>query len=1193
MDYLTYCVCLMAVFKMSSINVEGLHDQSKRINIFKNLINDKYDIIALQETHCTKEVENLWKEEWPGKSYWTTGSANRTGLAFLFNERLDVNILDDDPDVHGRILRLTVQIDHTKVQLINIYGKNPKNEPDSEYFFEQIDQHILSEPTPLMFGDYNMVEDFKKDRKGGTPRKYHTYGLKALQELKDLHDLVDIWRIKHPNKRNFTWHSRSKDIHSRLDRIYIPSNLIDMVSRIYIKNFIWSDHDMCVLECTLPGAKKRGKGTWKLNIEYLGHERYRSKINDFWKEWKREKEKYEDLQMWWDLGKIYVKSISIQYAQEIYNIRKQEQKSLTEELNNENAKIDTDKEKVDLIHKKLHDLEMEKSKKIFIHTHTEVRETDEEPSKYFYSLLATKQKQSAMHTIINDERVILTEQNEIMSEARNFYKNLYTKEKEISIPEQNKFLKKIDKKLSKEQKQKLESDIEMKDLEEALRDTQKEKAAGDDGLPYEFYHTFWNILKEDFLQVTKFSLYTIGNLTASQSRSLITLIYKKGGKQRLINWRPISLLCTDYKIISKALANRLKNVLDTILSNTQTAGVPNRTIFNNLFLTRDIIEYCKKKKINAYILSIDQEKAFDKLNREFLVKILEKMNFGQRFIECIKAMYKNNKGIVLINGFMSMEFDIDRGLRQGCPISSMLYSIYIEPLALGIKSDPNIKGIPIPGGKTHILTQFADDMDLLLSEKTRLHDVFQILKSFQDATGSTINPDKTKGLCLGTPKMDDPELKNINWEHHGKNVRNALEVLGIIFFDNYAETQDYNWTQVVEQTKTQLINLKKRKLSLKGKVLVLNTVVMAKVWYLATVISMPEEKEQEIRTAIFEFLWDGQNKNPIKQNAVFQPKEKGGLNLKSPKRQQDALQMKYIKQLTDKDEKAPWTYLARYWLGFNLAPLKQEWSFLRGNDFPKPETNKYMTKPKYYAQMLENIRNMDMNQIIWTTPYIYQELTKKQYQIPKACNDKWSKLGYKPECIWKLLFASYAQGCHQDVHYKLLHRVIPSKAYVSNRYGQRGLHFNRMNTACKTCPESLETNEHIFFQCEQAKSIWTYIYPTIQEILKPNKFKIFDLVLNKFPDKITIQKTKMVITLIQIALHAIWLTRNSTLFYRVQDQRTLTKNKNIIAYTFSKIFQKKLRQYMPGGLAKYRENFCHTPNVCTIIENKIVKVQLI
>ena len=102
--------------------------------------------------------------------------------------------------------------------------------------------------------------------------------------------------------------------------------------------------------------------------------------------------------------------------------------------------------------------------------------------------------------------------------------------------------------------------------------------------------------------------------TETWNQAIITLIPKKGDTKYQKYWRPISLLCTDYKILTKILANRLKHILPEIISEEQSCSIPNRTIFNNLFLTRDIITYTKEKKNHFYLLQIDQEKAFDKID---------------------------------------------------------------------------------------------------------------------------------------------------------------------------------------------------------------------------------------------------------------------------------------------------------------------------------------------------------------------------------------------------------------------------------------------------------------------------------------------------------------------------------------------------------------------------------------------------
>ena len=1167
----------MAAYKIATLNVEGLHNESKRSEVFKTLIKDKYDIVALQETHCTHQVEPQWRQEWPGVSYWSKGKSTQTGIAFLFNRDLDVNIMVEDPDLEGRILRLTVQINGTLVQIVNIYGHNATKEEKSENLFSRIDGHIDPDIPPIIFGDFNMVENPMKDRRGGNPSARHTYGMKALKEIKDDYELVDAWRHMNPNKNAYTWQSRADNIRSRLDRIYIPRRYITVATRAYIKNFVWSDHDVCVVKCELPAVAKKGRGYWKLNIQYLEHNRYKQKVQNFWRECKVKKDNYQDIQMWWELGKIYLKAISIEYAQELYQIKSAEKRELLEELRVENEKPQKDKEKIDNIKDKIKKQEIENNKKIFIHTHTAVREADEEPTRYFYSLLRTRQNSATMHSILKDDGNIIIDKNEIIDEARRFYEDLYTEEEETSDEDQEFFLNQIDKGITSEQRQKLERDLTPENLLNALKEAQNEKTAGYDGLPYEFYSTFWEILKDDFLEMTKFSLYHKGEMGRSQRKSILTLIYKSKDKRRLIHWRPISLLCTDYKIITKALANNLKEVLSTILAPTQTASVPGRNIFNNTFVMRDTIHYCQMHEINAYILSIDQEKAFDKLNRDFLMRVMKRMNFGPRFMSCIQAIYKNTKGNVLINGFVSMEFDITRGVRQGCPLSALLYGIYIEVLALAIKKSKDIHGIPIPGGKTHILMQFADDMDIFLSQKTRLKHLFELLQKFQNATGSTINASKTKGLFLGAPEEDeiDEDFDKIQW----KNLQ-GLEVLGIFFFTDFMHTQNYNWRKATNDLKEQLENLKNRKLSLKGKVLVLNSVAMSKIWYLATVIPIPKTEETAINVAISSFLWSGEHRNPISQNMTHQPREKGGLNLKDPKTQQIALQMKFLSKITDPLEDAPWIHLPRFWIGYHLAPLKPEWDFLRGNNMPKLDTPaatkgipKDKRRPKFYDDLLYKIKTFDIGTVFWTTPFFYQELIKREYKLPTACDKKWNNMGYDPLLIWKGVHRTYAKGKHQDVHYKFLHRIIKSKCYLKR--------FLRINTECGSCAQA-ETIEHIFKDCYQAKAIWRAVDPTIEEILRPANFTRYDLILNKFPKNISIPKMQMVSTLIQIAMHTIWIHRNSVQFDKPEFRTTIEGSKQIIRDTFISILQKKFDEYMPNGMTKFRQNFCHTPTICNV-----------
>ena len=144
--------------------------------------------------------------------------------------------------------------------------------------------------------------------------------------------------------------------------------------------------------------------------------------------------------------------------------------------------------------------------------------------------------------------------------------------------------------------------------------------------------------------------------------AILSLLHKKNDPGLLKNWRPISLLNVDCKIGAKALALRLRVVLAAPLNEDQTCSIPGRSIAENLMLLRDTFDYLKMKQIPLAIIKIDQEKTFDRVNWTFLLRVLAKMNFGPRFIHCIRTLYRNVYFQVSNNGFLSRPVALLRGV---------------------------------------------------------------------------------------------------------------------------------------------------------------------------------------------------------------------------------------------------------------------------------------------------------------------------------------------------------------------------------------------------------------------------------------------------------------------------------------------------------------------------------------------------
>ena len=206
---------------------------------------------------------------------------------------------------------------------------------------------------------------------------------------------------------------------------------------------------------------------------------------------------------------------------------------------------------------------------------------------------------------------------------------------------------------------------------EAASQLSSNKSPGSDGVPVEFYSCFWSFLGPDLVVTLDYS-YTYGSMSDTQRRGIIRLLFKKDDPLELKKWRPISLLKTDYKICTKVLANRLRNVLPRIINKDETCSIPDHSIYENLFLLQDTIDFAQHKHLSAAIISLDQEKAFDRVNHKFLHRVLTRFNFGPR--RWVNVVYNDITSNVINNGWLSLPFHLKRGIGQGCPLSPLLYS---------------------------------------------------------------------------------------------------------------------------------------------------------------------------------------------------------------------------------------------------------------------------------------------------------------------------------------------------------------------------------------------------------------------------------------------------------------------------------------------------------------------------------------
>ncbi|MCG8113315.1 MAG: reverse transcriptase family protein, partial [Candidatus Thiodiazotropha taylori] len=471
-------------------------------------------------------------------------------------------------------------------------------------------------------------------------------------------------------------------------------------------------------------------------------------------------------------------------------------------------------------------------------------------------------------------------------------------------------LKNVDKKLNNEQQQFCDADVTEKEIYDTIKLLKSNKSPGDDGIVSEFYKVYWYLIRREFTLVLTY-VFAVNTLSPSQYNAILTLLHKKGNKEDICNWRPIWLLNVDYKIITKILAERLKLVLPSIIHDDQKGFVQGRNINEANRLLQDVIYYTDQNHIESAIIFLDYEKAFDRVEWQWTLQCLEKFNFGVKFRTWVNMIFKHAKTSILTNGFRSSYFQISRSMRQGCPVSPLLFILQAEPLACAIRNNPNIRGIPLPlSGRISNervetkINGYVDDGQLFVSTEESIIQCFKTLITYENASGAKVNKNKTFGLYTGSWRNKTPEFTEIKW------TNTNVKTLGI----HHGYSIDYNaiWLEKINKIKSCIQVWKSRDLTYKGKVLIINTFLLSQIGFLAETVTTPQNIVKEIDKLLWSFLWD--DKQPlVNRNTMFLDKSQGGVNMPNIHNLLMSKQIKCIYKIV-MSERAHWNMIGKHWL---------------------------------------------------------------------------------------------------------------------------------------------------------------------------------------------------------------------------------------------------------------------------------------
>jgi len=800
---------------------------------------------------------------------------------------------------------------------------------------------------------------------------------------KSLH-LYDVWREAHPEKQQFTWRRTNPSVACRLDFFLLQSSFKSKVISTDIRPAVRTDHQGVMVQITTL-HEGRGPGLWRFNNSLCQDKNYRKFLKQT-VECIQNRYKEEDSRTLWELCKKGIKEKTIQYSKQKARLRSKCLQALEKELLVQETKLNNlDSESLleyNQTKERLEKFYEYKATGARIRARTRYYEEGEKSTKLFLNLERKNNKKHTITKLIGPNNQTTTNNDQILKQCKDFYKGLYTSRQ---VPDETveEFLEKIDipLTLTQEDREILDKTPHDREFQNALSQMKTGKTPGSDGLTVEFYHTFWDIVGQLVINSISEGLEK-GELSLSQRKAILKLLYKNGQENNIENWRPISLLNVDFKILSHVLANRLKPLLPKLINENQTAYIKGRCITQNIRLLLDVMTYTETENIPGILLFLDLRKAFDSVEWNFLFRVLEKYNFGNEYISWIKTIYNNCKSGVINNGWISDFFVLSRGVRQGCPLSAILFLFVTEILALYIDQNNDILGIKIRSGsdiKEVKISQVADDTTLLLRDEQSVHIAIESLSYFSKVAGPELNLNKTQALWAGCWKFRKKKIPGIS------TPETAIKSLGIYFGYDKKECEEKNWNNKVTKIENILNMWKSRTLTLYGKVTVLKTLIMSQITYCATSLVVPENIIVKLNNLFYNFLWSGK-RDKIKRTVVIAEYEKGGLGMVDVKSQIEALHASIIRRLMD-NTSGDWKLIPRMYLnslGNDFLILKMH--FKNSSDSP---CLKHI--PLYYRKVIlswhkagggnvsEPLTPEEVkNHIIWGSSHVINHRSKKR-----------------------------------------------------------------------------------------------------------------------------------------------------------------------------------------------------------------------
>lgn len=582
--------------------------------------------------------------------------------------------------------------------------------------------------------------------------------------------------------------------------------------------------------------------------------------------------------------------ISINYSKILAKVRRQQEYAIIQKINkycSESMLSDAEKSRLVSLQLELDNLYINKAKGAYIRSKAKWIEEGEKSTSYFCRLEKRRQsRNSILSLMINGNE---STDPTLSKKIHQFYSDLYSSN--FSPIECSNFFDKIKNfipHIDNDWRECCDANLRIEELDLAVQKLKPNKSPGPDGLTANFYKFFWNDIKLLLFNAFVESIEE-ESLAPTMYQGLITLIPKPDKDMRYVdNLRPITLLNNDYKIFSHIFVNRLKEGLNNLINESQSGFLIGRSIHNNIRLVLDLVEYSHLIEDDGFILFLDFKKAFDMIEHSFLFNYLQHFGFGERLISVIKMIYKDMNSSVSLPFGTTQRFLISRGIRQGCPLSPLLFILATDMMSTLVSQDLSVKKLCV-FGKPLAISQLADDTTLFLKNKDQIPLALSLINSFSKASGLQLNLNKCELMALHPSQVDS--LFNIP-------VKESVKYLGISITRDSKASMKENFETKLQKANKILNCWLQRDLSIFGRIFLSKVEYLSRLIYPASTLAPSSAIIKTSNKKMYDFIWKHKT-HYIKKSDIIKSYEKGGLNVIEFESMNIMLKLKWLQMFLD------------------------------------------------------------------------------------------------------------------------------------------------------------------------------------------------------------------------------------------------------------------------------------------------------